>query len=334
MTPHETALGRLSALLWRRNPLTLLAARAVRWWQARLPRSDTLVLTQRNVYILPTRAGWMLGLTLLVLLIASINYQLNLGYLLTFLLAGAAVVGIHVCHNTLTGLSLHLSPPEAAFCGTSAVVEVRLSHTGRHARRSIGVAFDGSPHWSHTDVEAQSSSTVSIGFAAPKRGLHALPLITTETRFPLGTFRVWSVWRPLSGVLIYPQPEAHPPALPPGEPAPRGAGVARANASGDFDGVRAYRRGDALKLVVWKKAAKSDQLVSRNSEQAQASELWLDVTNAGSGPLEAKLSRLTAWVLAADRAGANYGLRLASKTLAPASGEAHRRACLEALALC
>ena len=49
-----------------------------RWWQSRLPLSDTITLTQRNVYILPTRPGFMLGATLLVLLVASINYQLNL----------------------------------------------------------------------------------------------------------------------------------------------------------------------------------------------------------------------------------------------------------------
>ena len=47
-----------------------LRARLRRWWLARLPLSDQLQLTQRNVYILPTRAGWMLAATLLVLLIA------------------------------------------------------------------------------------------------------------------------------------------------------------------------------------------------------------------------------------------------------------------------
>ena len=90
------------------NPLGLIRQRFTRWWQARLPLSDTVTLTQRNVYILPTRPGFMLAGTLLVLLIASINYQLNLGYLLTFLLAGSAVVGMHVCHATLRGLTLHL----------------------------------------------------------------------------------------------------------------------------------------------------------------------------------------------------------------------------------
>jgi hypothetical protein len=60
-----------------------------RWWQARLPLTDTWQLGQRNIYILPTRAGFTFAGTLLVMLLAAINYQLNLGYALTFLLAGA-----------------------------------------------------------------------------------------------------------------------------------------------------------------------------------------------------------------------------------------------------
>ena len=61
------------------------------WWNARHPASDTLITTQRNVYIVPTGAGWLFAALLLVLLLASINYQLNLGYLLTLLLAGSGL---------------------------------------------------------------------------------------------------------------------------------------------------------------------------------------------------------------------------------------------------
>jgi uncharacterized protein (DUF58 family) len=38
-------------------------------------------------------------------------------------------------------------------------------------------------------------------------------------------------------------------------------------------------------------------------------------------------------VLAADRAGAHYGLRLPGVEIAPGRGDAHRSACLQALAL-
>ncbi len=103
--------------------------------------------------------------------------------------------------------------------------------------------------------------------------------------------------------------------------------------------MRAYQRGDPLKLVVWKKAAKSlatgsNDLVSRDTQQSQRQQLWLDFAATGLPAPEARLSRLTAWVLQADRLGQDYGLRLPGREIAPDHGPAHRRRCLEALALC
>jgi uncharacterized protein (DUF58 family) len=321
-----------------RAPHHLLRQRLHQWWLARLPVSDTLTLTQGNVYILPTGPGWMLALTLLVLLVASINYQLNLGYLLTFLLAGSAVVGMHICHGTLRGLTLHLQPPEAHFLGQSALLDVHLSHERRSTRFGIAVAVHGSQQWAWTDVPAQGSSKVQVAFAPSHRGLHSLPLLTAETRFPLGTFRVWALWRPAAQVLVYPAPEVPAPPLPPGEPHASGTGSTHSQGMGDFEGVRAYRRGDAMQLVVWKKAAQAlasgnDNLVSRDSLQMQRHELWLAPERTGLSDPEARLSRLTAWVLQADRLGLDYGLRLPGLEIAPGSGAAQRQRCLQALAL-
>jgi uncharacterized protein (DUF58 family) len=173
----------------------------------------------------------MLAITLLVLLVGSINYQLNLGYLLTFLLAGSAAVGMHVCHATLRGLTLHLMPPAPQFAGASATLSVVLSNSRAAVRHGIGWRC-----WTHargplawTDVPAQGSCTVQVAFRPMRRGLHRVPPLTAETRFPLGTFRVWTVWRPAAQVLVYPAPEPHPPPLPPGEP--RSGGAARGAAA-------------------------------------------------------------------------------------------------------
>jgi len=320
------------------NLLASVRARFQRWWQSRLPLSDDITLTQRNVYILPTRAGVMLGATLMVLLVASINYQLNLGYLLTFLLAGSAVVGMHVCHNTLRGLTMNLIAPEAQFMGANALIDIQLTNQRRSVRYGIGLSVLDAKRWAWTDVPAQGSAVVQVAFRPERRGLHRVPPLTAETRFPLGTFRVWTLWRPAAQLLVYPAPEPAAPPLPPGEPRTGGA-AARVRASGEFDGVRAYRRGDPLKLVVWKKAAKSfasggNELVSRDTEQAQHHELWLDFAQAGHFDVEHKLSRLCAWVLQADKQGLDYGLRLPGLEVKPSTGEAHKRQCLEALALC
>jgi len=319
------------------NPVTYAKRQFRAWWQARLPLSDTTTLTQRNVYILPTRPGAMMAATLLILVVASINYQLNLGYLLTFLLTGCTVVGMHVCHANLRGLTLNLMAPDPQFAGASATLRVVITNDRASVRHGIAVGVLEAPRenkfvWA--DVPALGSCVVEIAFKPERRGLHRVPTLTAETRFPLGTFRVWTVWRPAAQVLVYPAPEAFPPPLPPGEPRAGGAARARAQSTGEFDGVRAYRRGDPLKMIVWKKAAKAEELVSRDAEQAQRYELWLDFRQAGHADPEMRLSRLAAWVLQADRIGMDYGLRLPGLQIAPASGESHKRRCLEALATC
>ena len=57
-------------------------------------------------------------------------------------------------------------------------------------------------------------------------------------------------------------------------------------------------------------------------------------STTGLADAEGRLSRLCAWVSMADRLGVDYGLRVAGRTVPPSLGEAHRRRCLEVLALC
>ena len=342
MSPAPTRLRSLRPTLLRptllRRPAALLRARFQRWLAARAPATDTLLLTQRNVYILPTRAGFMFGLTLLVLLLASINYQLNLGYVLTFLLAGSGLVSMHLTHATLRGLTLHLKPIAPVFAASPAALDVVLTSPGR-ARFGIGLKVAGAAAETLTwiDVPALGQAHAQVSFVPAGRGLAGAPTLSAETRFPLGLFRTWCVWRPAANLLVYPKPEEPAAPLPVARAVPGGPTRSRTAEGGEVEGVRAYRRGDAPKLVAWKKAARAmaagGDLVSRVTQTAAHLQLWLDwQACAPLGP-EERLSRLTAWTLAAHRAGADYGLRLAGTEIAPAGGEAQRRRCLEALAL-
>ncbi|MBL0727087.1 DUF58 domain-containing protein [Piscinibacter sp. HJYY11] len=320
------------------HPAAAVRRRFRAWWQARLPRTDTLLLTQRNIYILPTRAGLMFGVTLVVLLLASINYQLSLGYVLTFLLAGSGIVSMHVTHNTLRGLTLHLRPPSAVFAGTSALLDVTLTSAGR-ARFGIGLSLESTPGkavaW--TDVPEGGQSSAQVSFVPPQRGRHDVPTIQIETRFPLGLFRAWAIWRPAAQVLVYPRLEQPAAPLPAAHPVPGGPAARRSTDGGEVEGVRSYRRGDPLKMVLWKKAARTlettGELVSRDTSASVQHQLWLDWSHCTGLAPEDRLSRLATWVVAANRAGADHGLRLPGVEIAPGQGEAQRKECLEALAL-
>ncbi len=317
-----------------------LRQRLRRWWQLRAAPSDIHVMTQRNVYILPTRAGLMFALTVLTLLLASINYQLNLGYLLTFLLAGSGVVSMHWTHNTLRGLRLHLKPVAAVFAGGQALLEVVLTAPAadRQPRYGIGLAVNTATddRLSWVDVPTGGQVTTQLSSSVTERGLQALPRLTIQTRFPLGLFRAWTIWRPTATVLAYPRPESDAPELP---MASGGSGAVQSRNSGDseIDGIRTYRRGDPMKNIVWRKAAKmldaGGELLSRDSVAQGLKTVWLDWQMCAPLAAEHRLSRLAAWVIEADRLGLRYGLRLPSGSLGPDHGDQHRRACLVALAV-
>ncbi len=311
------------------------------WWSARHPASDTAVCTQHNVYIVPTGAGWLFAALLLVLLLASINYQLNLGYLLTFLLAGVGLTSMHGTHATLRGLQLQLQVGEPVFLDDAQAVTLRLRNPARRPRHGIGLRWqtDAAPDWAWTDVAPGDEQAVHLRHAPTRRGAQALPRLVLETRFPFGLFRAWSYLRPASTSFAWPRPEQPAPPLPAlqGPEDPRSsASLSSVSAGAEITGVRPYQRGDSPQQLAWKKSAQSlaggGELVSRERSGSARGEWQIDWQATAGLETELRLSRLCAWVQAADRSGQPWGLHLPGVQLDVDSGPGHRRRCLDALA--
>jgi uncharacterized protein (DUF58 family) len=246
-------------------------------------------------------------------------------------------VSMQLTHGTLRALTLHLRPIAPVFAGDKALLEIVVTNPGRE-RHALAVHFQdrsgtGQGHaW--CDVPAQGQESARVSLVPPSRGWHAVPLLVVETVFPFGLFRAWTVWRPAARVLAWPRPEPQAPPLPASSPVPGEPVLPQRMLGNELDGVRAYRRGDSMRQVVWKKVAKSGQLVSRETSASGSRELWLDwlATLAGAGDAERRLSRLAAWVLAAESRGLAYGMRVPGGEIAPGHGDAHRRAALDLLA--
>ena len=311
------------------------------WWKARHPASDEQLLTQRNLYIVPTKVGLFFLATQAVLLVASINDQLSLGYALTFLLAGCGLASMHTTHGNLRGLKLALQPPEPGHADQDLPLRIRLHNPGR-ARYGLGLrlAESSASTLAYADVPAQGSAEMVIAWRAPRRGLHEPPVLRIESRFPLGLFVAWSYWRPASKQWVYPAVEAHAPALPAGNPRHGEAEAGpRARSGGDeFLGVRTWRDGDGLRSVLWKKAAQATQAdaplwVRDMGSPPASSERWLDAADTFGLPEEQRWQRLAAWVLQADAQGQDWGLRLGADELPMGQGATQRQLALQKLAL-
>ena len=297
------------------------------------PERGAIVLRQRRVYILPTRLGLMFGATLAILLVGSINYVLSLGFMFTFLLAGMAIAGmVHTVRN-LVRLSIRPGRVEPVFAGEAAQFRLFLENADPFGRVAILVRHDASAAQTVLDVPAGTSAAAVLAVPAGRRGWLPIGRVTLETRFPLGLFRAWSYLEPELRALVYPRPETAALPLP---SADENAGSARLTARGtdDFSGLRTYQTSDSPRHVAWKAVARSDDMLTKQFAGVASAELWLDwsLLPPEMG-LERRLSRLAGWVLAAERAGARYALRIPGTELPPERGDAQLSACLAALAL-
>ena len=292
--------------------------------------SGTVTLTQRRIFIIPTRQGLGFAFVLLLMLLGNINYNLSLGYALTFLLGATAIMTMLHTFRDMAQLEVRAGRADAVFAGDMAQFAFHFHNNGGLPRYHLTL-HDGNGHSTTFDIPAQQGVEVKLSIPAPRRGWLGSGRLTLFTEFPLGLFHAWSYLEFDTRCLVYPRP-ATPMPLPSGS-AQSGAGAFNAAGDEDFAGLRGYVAGDALQRIAWKAAAREQGLQVKQFSSLQGQELWLDWNLASAANTEHRLEILARWVLDAEAQGLHYGLRLPNTELPPRHGAAHRAECLRALAL-
>ena len=291
-------------------------------------------LGAHRVHIRPSRAGLAFALLLLALWIAAVNYQLALGHALTWFAVACAITDMLFASRNLAGLALSATPGTMVAAGGKARFELRLINRSARPRHAIAVLAalpQAAPEL--LDVDAGGAASVNVLVPARERGWLAAPAVRLSSNFPLGLFHAWCHWQPETRVLVYPCPEEAAPPLPM-------IMTASHLQQPELAGVAAYQSGDPLRRLAWRHIARhdDDHLYSKQFQDIGGGQYQDDLLldYAALPPqlgVEARLSRLCAWVLAAERLHLPYGLRLEQMLIAPGQGRLHLDACLRALAL-
>jgi len=307
-----------------------------------------VLLDRRRVYILPTRAGLLFATALLMMLFGSINYLLQLGFLLTFLVASMALVAMYHTHRNLARLTLTSHRAENVFAGDLATFEITVHNPTPEARYSlefeplqaahplleaVGPDLPAQPI-TDVDIPASGSREVRVAVSTRARGRLPCPRLRIETRFPFGLWQAWAYYTPPLTAIVYPAPEDDAPELPmvAGVDSQQETGLAVAG--DEFAGVRPYQAGDPLKRVAWRLAARSDELTVKLFEGYAQGEVVLELGAVDASlHIEKKLARLTRWVLMAEAAQVRYALSLPEQRIDFGLGAEQRDRCLTALAL-
>lgn len=298
------------------------------------PERTPITLTQRRVYVLPTRAGLAYAGSLVVMLAGAINYNLSLGHACVFFLAGLGIAAILATFRNLAHLQITPGRTEPVFAGSMALFGLVLHNHRTDSRPCLEVHTGGgaSPR---IDMAANDSMEIRLPVPATRRGWLVLPRVTLETTYPLGLVRAWAYAAPALKCLVYPQPAPHATPLLLDNNG-RADGLRHRGSGDDFAGLRSHQPTDPLQHVAWKAAARhpEGELLAKMFAGESADTLWLDWNNLPPGmDDESRLSILTRWVCDAHGLDLEWGLRLPGGTQAPARGEAHYHRCLQALAL-
>ncbi len=292
--------------------------------------SGTITLNQRRIFILPTRRGLGFACVLILMLLGDINYNLSLGYVLTFLLGTiSAMTMLHAFRN-LAQLEIRAGHCDPVFAGENACFVLHFHNNSLLPRYHL-VLHDGDGHRTVFDLPAQRNTPIDLAIPAVKRGWLNSGRLTLYTEYPLGLFHAWSYIHFDVRSLVYPEPAAPQPL--PAISAQNGNGKIISAGDEDFAGLRAYVAGDALPRIAWKALAREQGLQVKQFSASQGRELWLDWLAMPNTATERKLQVLTRWVLDADAQQLQYGLRLPGLEIAPQHSPAHRAECLRNLAL-
>jgi uncharacterized protein (DUF58 family) len=269
---------------------------------------------------------------LLVMLLGSLNYQNNLGLLVTFFLASVGLVAMHHTWYNLLGISVQVRGGPAVFAGDEAGFDVIIGTDGRRARYDIGIPSGGvGRQW--ILVPGGDQATIRIRVPTSRRGLQRLEEVTIDTRYPLDLFRAWCYTGTDAATLVYPEPAHIAP-----EPCSAAGHIQPRRHQGhegmeDYLGPRGYRDGDSPRQIDWKAHARERGLVVKQFGGDQGQEVWIDWSELNAPDPEARIGLMTRQVLDASEAQVRFGLRLPGREEGLGRGAAHLQRCLTQLAL-
>lgn len=317
--------------------MTYFSKKIDSWALKRMPKGKAIELKNRQVFVLPTKAGFSFILLMLIILLVGVNYQNNLAYGLCFILGSVFFLTIiHTCYN-LSNLKIINMGAEPTYAEERVSCKLRLESLKGKTKQALAIGWDidvdkaddAGLQW--IDVDGVSGAEILLTQTTSRRGFFYPGKIYIETRFPLGLFVTWIKVDPLFKVVIYPKPiEDNLSTL--GMVGDEEEGMhAFGRGVDDFQGLRSYQSGDSMRLVNWKSFSKGQGVFVKDFSALTGKEPWLDFEQA-DGSIEHRLSVLCFWALKMEKDQQPYGLKLPNYELSPAMGDFHKKTVLNALA--
>ena len=300
------------------------------WLDKRIPPQQVIMLSQRNIFIFPTRIGFIYLSLLVALLLVAINYENSLIFGLVFWLASAFFVTIFYTFRNLSSIRLELQKIGTGFVDEDIQFLIKVSRPKNSKREGIQLGWPNEvKQWA--ELYDSVSTTVDLFVKADHRGWLNPKRLLVETFYPLGLLRAWT-WVDLNAnTIIYPKPIFQEYTFSNTDNYEEEQ-LSHSTGSDDFHDMRNYHPGDSPRHILWRTYARQDNLLIKKFTSYTCSNLILDWFQL-EGDTELRLSRLTGMALKAFNNNKEFGLKLPDVEIAPNTGKAHLDHVLKVLAL-
>ncbi len=307
--------------------MTLSFEKLSEWLSSRSPRNKKFILSQRNIYIFPSRIGLAFLFLLLLMLLTAINYQNSLIYLVTFFLGTIFFLSIWLCFFNIAGLNVQAIEPGRCFEGDLCQFNYRLSKDGT-LPLALRVGLNKVTAESIA-ISMQDCQDFVLFSSTKTRGKYKLKRLYIESRFPFGLVVAWTWLKLDSECLVYPKPVF---AEPIGGEREQGDKDFLSKTPAELNDLSKYEQGDPINRILWKKYAASDQLIIRDYDSGGYNPEWLSWDNY-TGSTEERLRNLCYEVCYLSDLDKPFGFNIPGISIKPGRGELHKQQCLDALAM-
>ena len=308
------------------------------WLEKRLDKSNCQTLSNRNIYIFPSKFGLVFILFIFLLFVLGTNYQNNLILLFSFIQASFFVSAMLHTFFNLSGISVTSDDEYRLFMGREGAIRLKIVNSKPYYAVNFSL---GNCEGRQVDLP-RGESRLDVDYLPESRGICGIPRLKISSRYAFDLFNCWSYVQFDSQLIVYPEPvEINQTQFDyliaqarknQNDIQDENSLIAAQMSGDDFSELRRYQLGESLSQIAWKNVAKGQPWMTKHYESSVSDKLVFSLSQIQSEELETKLGILCYVLINLHNTRVEYGLKLLNVNVLPDNSTEHFQRCLTMLA--
>ena len=303
----------------------------MRWLNKRMPEAKYHRLDKRNIFIFPSRFGFVYLLFVLLIFLLGTNYQNNVIILMSYLMGSLFVSTMLFSFFNIAGISVSCEGKSSGYANQSLKMPIEVFSPGKRYALTFSFAGQQSLYLAVTSIEKMF---VELPYFARQRGLINPGRVKIKSEYALGLFVCWTHLDFGCLYTVYPEVKMLKGRLPvvfADKNSSEQSGQLSSGAE-DFYELKNYVQGESVNRIAWKQFARGQGKYTKHYQQQQGNSLRLRLADMPATDIETRLQYLCFLVLSYHDKKYQFSLDLGLQQLDVASGDLHLKQCLRALA--